>query len=849
VSLTKGIIVTRYLMIVNLVVGTAGTCRATPQQTDDVSNDMRFSSTTINATDTRSNSSISQLHPDWLTSSRTDVEIAGRRLVEDQIQLWTSPAKIRLSDAEWLVPFAGITSGMMLTDRSFSKSLSGPPATLRSYQNIRTGSVATLGIASAGIYLWSYRSRDPHQRETGLLAGEAVLDSLVVTEGLKYVTERERPNQASGRGGFFQGGSSFPSSHSAAAWAAAGILAHEYPGTLTKLLSYGLASTVSITSVSSRQHFPSDVLVGSALGWLVSEYVYRTHHDPGLGGSAWSPVREIFHENGSGPAEYPGSSYVPLDSWVYRAFDLLAALGYVNLGYEGKRPWSREQCAHLLIDADEAILNSSGSRNVRAGQLVLLLDALHHEFAKEEATFTTGNESLELDSIYTRVLTAGGTVLNDGYHFGETYSYDQGRPFREGTNLISGASASATYGSLFFFVNGEFQHAPAAPALSNEVRSFIALRDKVAVPLATPFASINRFEFLDAYAGINLHGWQFSVGNQTLSWGPGLGGSLLLSNNAAPIPMLRISPQKSAEIPGVSKILGPVSFEQFFGRLDGHHGPSQPWIYGQSISMKPLRSLEFSYSRTTVIGGTGHSLTSGKLFDSVFGRVNSAENSVPGDSHTALDWTWHVPGVRHLLTFYGELEDDDDLIPVQNLAKSVLRPGIYLSRLPVFSKLDAHFEWTTSTSPGRAAFQSHGNLNYWNLDYTAGYTNDGNLLGNTVGREGITLQGWTRYWISSRNTVDFSWKQSRVLSDFVPGGGKWQDFQATYAVTKHSGVYLKTFFQIEHISSFPLLFAGSRNNVAAAIELGFLPQWAKHPAARTSSGNIHSNQLTGGSLP
>ena len=754
-----------------------------------------------------------------------------------------------MSDAEWLVPFAGITSGMILTDASISKSLPKNPGILRASQNIRTGSLATLGLASAGIYLWSYRSHDPHQRETGLLVGEAVADSLILTEGLKYVTGRERPNQGNGQGPFFQGGSSFPSNHSAAAWSAAGILAHEYPGTLTKLLSYGLASAVSITSVSSKQHFPSDVLIGSALGWMVSEYVYRTHHDPGLGGSAWNPIREIIQGEGSGPTEYPGSTYVPIDSWVYRAFDRLAALGYVTAGYEGKRPWSREQCARLLIDADEAIGSSSSAHLLPDSQVQELMQALHREFAREEATFAEGNRSLELDSLYTRVLSASGTVLNDGYHFGETYAYDYGRPFRQGTNLISGGSASATYGSLFFFVSGEFQHSPSAPALSTDVRDFIAVRDKVPLPLAAPFAPINTLQLLDAYAGINLRGWQISFGNQSLSWGPGVGGSLLLSNNAAPFPMLRLSPQKAVDIPGISKILGPFSVEQFYGRVDGHPGLSQPWIYGQSISMKPFPSFEFAYSRTTLIGGTGHPLTSGKFFGSFFGRVDPAENSVPGDSRTAVDWTWHVPGVHHWVTFYGELEDDDDSIPLQNLTKSVLRPGIYLSRLPLLSKFDVHFEWTTSTSPGRAPFQNHGNLNYWNLDYTAGYTNNGSLMGNTVGREGITLQAWMRYWISPRNTFDFSWKQSRVLTDFVPGGGKWQDFQASYSVTKHSGLYLRTFLQFERISSFPLLFPGSRNNLTAAIELGFLPQWGHHPSSRSSSGSTPANQSIGQSLP
>jgi hypothetical protein len=313
--------------------------------------------------------------------------------------------------------------------------------------------------------------------------------------------------------------------------------------------------------------------------------------------------------------------------------------------------------------------------------------------------------------------------------------------------------------------------------------------------------------------------------------------------------MLRIAPEQSLDLPLLSKVLGPFSVEQFYGRLDGHRGLSQPWIYGQKISMKPFRSLEFAYARTTVIGGTGHPLTAHAFFSSLFGRVDPKDNSVPGDSRTAVDWTWRLPGLHDWVTFYGELEDDDDPIPLQNLTKSVLRPGIYLPRLPLLPKWDLHFEWTSSTSPGAGSFQKHGNLNYWNLDYTDGYTNNGNLLGNTVGREGITLQAWTRFWISPRNTLDVSWKQSRVLSDFVPGGGKWQDFQASYSIAKNSGVYLKSFLQFEHISSFPLLFPGSRNNVTAGIELGFLPQWGRRGTPLSAPKSTQASQPTGDSLP
>jgi len=51
---------------------------------------------------------------------------------------------------------------------------------------------------------------------------------LLMTEALKYSLRRERPYQGNGTGSFFQsGGTSFPSEHSAIAWSAAGVIAHE----------------------------------------------------------------------------------------------------------------------------------------------------------------------------------------------------------------------------------------------------------------------------------------------------------------------------------------------------------------------------------------------------------------------------------------------------------------------------------------------------------------------------------------------------------------------------------------------------------------------------------------------
>ena len=94
------------------------------------------------------------------------------------------------------------------------------------------------------------------------------MDSLAITEAVKYATGRNRPLQGNHNGEFWSGGGSFPSNHAAVAWAAASVLSHEYPGPLPKLLAYGAAAAISAARVEGKQHFTSDVLVGSAIGWL-----------------------------------------------------------------------------------------------------------------------------------------------------------------------------------------------------------------------------------------------------------------------------------------------------------------------------------------------------------------------------------------------------------------------------------------------------------------------------------------------------------------------------------------------------------------------------------------------------
>src|SRR6267143_7013634 len=271
------------------------------------------------------------------------------------------------------------------------------------------------------LYVWSKLSHDDHQRETGILAGEAAINSFAVDTVFKYAFGRARPNEDHGLGNFFQHSDSFPSDHSAIAWSIASVLAHEYPGPLTQVAVYGLATAVSASRVLGRQHFPSDVVVGAAIGWLIGRQIYRAHHDPELGGGGLDSLSGNEEGEERRDRRSMGSTFVPLESWEYAAFERLAGLGYVNTGIMGLKPWTRMECARLTEEAGDE-LPQGETLNEEAARLQA---RLAQEFEYEIGLLDGGrNFTANLESVYARAVSISGSPLTDSYHFGQTVAYD-----------------------------------------------------------------------------------------------------------------------------------------------------------------------------------------------------------------------------------------------------------------------------------------------------------------------------------------------------------------------------------------------------------------------------------------
>jgi hypothetical protein len=203
--------------------------------------------------------------------------------LKDQGAIWTSPVRIRSRQLKYLIPLTLVTTVAITTDHeAMTEVVSQDPDFNDKNVTASNGLTGILLGTPAVLFVAGQFGGNAHARETGILAGEALLNGLAVEQGVKLMTWRERPQVDDSKGKFFQGDagidSSFPSSHSVLAWSSAAVIADEYPSRKVQFAVYTLATGVSLTRVLGQQHFPSDVLVGSALGWMVGHYVFKKHH-------------------------------------------------------------------------------------------------------------------------------------------------------------------------------------------------------------------------------------------------------------------------------------------------------------------------------------------------------------------------------------------------------------------------------------------------------------------------------------------------------------------------------------------------------------------------------------------
>jgi membrane-associated phospholipid phosphatase len=776
------------------------------------------------------------------TPGPVDIKSLPKNLLIDQKDFWTAPLHFSEKQWDWALPSVILGGLLIKADGSIENHVPTTKSTVSHAVTASNAGVAALVGGGAGLFLLGHLQHDDQKRETGILAGEAAIGAFLDNELFKFAAGRERPFTGSGTGRFFVGGDSFPSTHAAVSWAIASVIAHEYPGPLTQLLAYGIAGGVTGARWAGQKHFASDAIIGSALGWYMGYQVFRSRsHYSDADIARYGRFYKGEEDDEFKPLRKPrnmGSTYVPLDSWIYPALQRLASLGYIESASLSLRPWTRLECARLLA---EALKHNADTE--APGEIQQLYRALSQEFHYESALMNGGrNVNAQLESAYARFLGISGTPLTDNYHFGQSLVNDYGRPYENGFNSADGASGWATVGPLVLYVRGEYQYAPSAPAPTQSMLNFFNRTDAWPTGPALPVASVSRFRLLDTYLGLNFGNWQFSFGKNSLWWGPSEGGSMIFSNNAPPLNNMftvnRVSPFR---LPWLLRYLGDIRVEAFIGYMTGlpfqttlfsgtssvivlgQYGKNlhpEPFLSGAKISFKLTPNFEFGMSKTTLYGGPGNPLTITTFLNSSFGRHNHGD--VLGDARTEADFSYRVPGLRDWLTLYGETFSEDEPSPIPYMRRNASQGGLYLAKVPGISKLDVRVEGGYTNPPAFC-----GICIYYNGQYNSGYNNDARLIGTWIGRAAQGEQIRTNFWLSPRNKIGLELRHRKLDPGYLPQGGTQNDVAVNTDIFTASGFRFTGNVQYERWQ-IPFLASKRQSDVSASVQFSFWPTPRAH---------------------
>ena len=544
-----------------------------------------------------------------------------------------------------------------------------------------------------------------------------------------------------------------------------------------------------------------------------------------------------------------GSTYVPMDSWLYPALDRLHAMGYIDTAFLGLRPWTRLSIVHMLQESEDKI-----DANVNDDEAREIFVAVRKELAPDEAGVGEQRPGhAELDSIYTQLRGISGTPLRDSFHLGQTIINDYGRPYQEGFNNYSGFSARAEAGRLSVYFRGEYQHAPSAAGYSQSLAETLSNIDfipyspsviQATIPVG-PIATANDFRILEANVSYHLLGHEISFGKNDHWLGPDQGTSMAWSTNAENIYAFEINRVEPLRIPLVSRLIGPIRYDFFVGDLKGHTYPNQPWVHAEKISFKPTKNLEFGFERTVIWGGKNRAclltaqpltfyscdvpITIHSFLKSFFSVQNVSEaekfsRNDPGARFGSFDFNYRLPFVRNWLSIYTDSEAHDDVSPISAPRRSGVSPGIYLTHFPVLTHLDMRVEGN-STDPVSDANSAPSFL-YAEAAQKQGTTNNGFLFTDWIGRAAKGGQAWLTYHLSPQENIQFSYRNAKVDQKFIPGGTTQNDYQISATKRFLKDLEIHGWVQYERWTA-PIYKPGQQSDTVVAAQISWYPKEKK----------------------
>jgi PAP2 superfamily len=203
------------------------------------------------------------------------------RGLRDQKQILVAP--FHKKNLKWDALFLGTTGLLIAYDEQAARAV---PLSYESPSHwASNAAIVGTSLALGTVFFSGLKTDNEHAKETGYLAIEALANTFTIYTAAQLIAARERPFQGTGEGAFFKDHSvntAFPAGHAMFTFVMASTIAHEYPKPWVQALAYGAATVVAGARFTGRNHFPSDLMVGSVLGYLIGTHIFHSHCKVGL---------------------------------------------------------------------------------------------------------------------------------------------------------------------------------------------------------------------------------------------------------------------------------------------------------------------------------------------------------------------------------------------------------------------------------------------------------------------------------------------------------------------------------------------------------------------------------------
>lgn len=429
-----------------------------------------------------------------------------------------------------------------------------------------------------------------------------------------------------------------------------------------------------------------------------------------------------------GPRLAAASSNVPLHHWSYDAIERLAGLELIDRAILGSKPYSRKQAAEYVARAVERIRQDAVEVDGREAIAEPLLERLMQEYRPE-------------------LVRMGVVRRSDG---------DAQGAWRYGVRVQSEVDVSSIGGgqTVRFRENRGGEYYVNGVQNQTDARGWVEFNDWASAMIQPKFISnrhllgigatnnsenfyLREFSLKLTYANVSVE-----AGRGTQWWGQGYHGSLLLTDHAFPMDMIRVGTDRPFHLPGFLSGLGEWKINSFLAQLERDRDFSRAKVFGLRISYLPTSWLELGLTRLTQFGGRGRDQSfPGVVVDAYISEPNQTGNRDVNEQ-AMVDFRLRVPRVPYLVPFpaglqlYGELGTEDKWSELPIPSRTAILGGIYIPQVFPGDSMDLRIEYA-DTDLGRRRHPELRQVWYNNVPYTSGMRYRGFALGHHMGTDGI----------------------------------------------------------------------------------------------------------------